>query len=259
MKFDVEGNSLSEMGFCSDVEGVGVDYLGHSAFLLTTPSGLRVAIDPFGNPSGSEPRWFIRPCPRVACDILLITHPHFDHDAVDRVDGSPTILRGPLELRGDGVRIRGVMSRHARHFGEEFGQRNIIFLIETAGITFCHLGDSRADLPRETLEAVGRVDVLIVPVDESQHLLTYAEADQLIFRLAPKIAIPGHYLIPGLTDPASSLEGIDGWLRIQPNVRRLDAGRVDLSLADLPVQGNIWSFGAHTVGATPDRSSGRSG
>ncbi|HET9001514.1 MAG TPA: MBL fold metallo-hydrolase [bacterium] len=254
-----KGGFFHVTGLRSGVEGVGVDYLGHSALLLTTPSGLRVAIDPYGNPSGSEPRWFIRPCPRVACDILLITHPHFDHDAVDRVAGDPTILRGPLELRGDGVRIRGVMSRHARHFGEEFGQRNIIFLIEAAGITFCHPGDSRADLPPETRAAVGRVDVLIVPVDESQHLLTYAEADQFISRLAPKVAIPVHYLIPGLTDPASSLQGIDGWLRIQSNVRRLDAGHVDLSQADLPVEGNIWSFGTHTAGATPDRSSGRPG
>ncbi len=244
-------------GPCPGGKRVGVDYLGHSAFLLTTPAGLRVAIDPYGNPSGSEPRWFVRPCPRVACDILLITHPHFDHDAIDRVDGSPTILRGPLELRDDGLRIRGVMSRHARHFGREFGQRNIIFVIETAGVTLCHLGDSRADLPPETVEAFGRVDVLIVPVDDSQHLLTYADADQLIFRLAPRVVIPVHYLIPGLTDPASALQGIDGWLRIQSNVRQLDAGHVELSKADLPGEGNIWSFGDHTAGGAPDRSSGR--
>ncbi len=238
---------------------VGVDYLGHSAFLLTTPAGLRVAIDPYGNPSGSETRWFVRPCcQRVACDVLLITHPHFDHDAIDRVDGSPTILRGPLELRGDGLRIRGVMSRHARHFGEAFGQQNVIFVIETAGITFCHLGDSRADLPLQTLEAVGRVDVLIVPVDDSQHLLTYADVDQLIFRLAPRIVIPVHYLIPGLTDPASSLQGIDGWLRTRSNIRRLDAGHVRLSKGDLPVQGEVWLFGDDTAGEAPDPSSGRS-
>ena len=241
-----------------DGKRVGVDYLGHSAFLLTTPVGLRVAIDPYGNPSGSEARWFVRPCPRVACDVLLITHPHFDHDAADRVVGSPTVLRDPLELRGDDVRIRGVMSRHARHFGKEFGQRNVIFVIETAGITFCHLGDSRADLSPQTLEAIGRVDVLIVPVDDSQHLLTYADVGQLIFRFAPRVAIPVHYLIPGLTDPSSSLQGIDGWLRTQSNIGRLGTGYFGLSKEDLPVQGGVWVFGDHTAGEAPDRFSGQS-
>jgi L-ascorbate metabolism protein UlaG (beta-lactamase superfamily) len=184
---------------------------------------------------------------------LLITHPHFDHDAVDRVGGSPTILRDPLELRYDDLRIRGIMSRHARHFGAEFGQRNIIFVIETAGTTFCHFGDSRADLPFETLEAIRRVDVLFVPVDDSQHLLRYAEVDQLIVRLTPRIVIPVHYFIPGLTDPASSLQGIEGWLRTQANVRRLNAGHVEVSKADLPVEGMIWSFGDHTTGGDPDQ------
>jgi len=45
----------------------------------------------------------------------------------------------------------------------------------------------------------------MVPIDETNHLLTYEEVDQVVVCLAPAVLIPIHYFVPGLTDPASPL------------------------------------------------------
>ncbi len=68
--------------------GVEITWLGHSTFLIETPEGDTVLVDPFleGNPS----------CPDefhdVESDVILITHGHNDHigdifSAADRCDG----------------------------------------------------------------------------------------------------------------------------------------------------------------------------
>lgn len=230
-------------------------YFGHSAFLWTSPSGARILVDPFGNPSGPRAfpsygnpraRWFVEPFPRTECDLLLVTHPHFDHDDVQRVPGLPTILRDPLELRGQDYVVRGFTGRHAGQFGKEFGQRNIIFILEISGVTFCHLGDNQAKLP----EGIGSVDVLMVPVDESNHLLTYEEVDRLVSNLDPAVVIPTHYRVPGLTAPASALGGIEGWLDRCQNVRRLGGDRARLSSSRLPPQREVWVFETSETAAT---------
>lgn len=232
---------------------VGFRYFGHSSFLWSTPSGERILIDPYGDPyqetrlfasygNSENGQWFTKPFPRVECDILLITHPHFDHDAIEYVGGSPTIVRDPLELRGSDFRIRGFMGKHAGPFGKEFGQRNVIFVIETAGLVFCHLGDNRADLPGEMLNSVENIDVLMVTVDDNDHLLSHEEVAKVISDLQPAIVMPTHYLIPGLTDPGSSLGGIEGWMAGQSNARLLYSGSINLSASLVPTSTETWVF-----------------
>ena len=229
---------------------VTLEYLGHSAFLWTAPSGARILIDPFGNPGeprpapsfGSSPeRWFERLCPSVECDVVLITHPHFDHDAVDRVLGEPTILRGALRLEGKGFCIRGFSGRHARHYGTEFEQRNVIFTVEIAGVTFCHLGDNRAELPEDFLRDVGNVDVLMTPVDGNDHLLTPEEVERVVEALNPRVVLPMHYCIEDLTGAGAPLGGISDWLSGQP-VRSIDSARVSFSQPELPVSHEVWKL-----------------
>ncbi len=85
--------------------GVTATWLGHSTFLIETPEGKTILIDPWlaGNPK----------CPSkyhdLACDAILITHGHFDHTG-DAVSAAGR-CRGPvvgifelsLWLQGQGV------------------------------------------------------------------------------------------------------------------------------------------------------------
>jgi L-ascorbate metabolism protein UlaG (beta-lactamase superfamily) len=145
-------------------------------------------------------------------------------------------------LGGEDFRIRRFASKHARHFGKEFGQRNVIFTVQTAGLTFCHTGDTRAELPEGMPDVVEKVDVLMVPVDEANHLLTHREVDDVVRVLDPSIVIPTHYRVPGLTDPSTPLGGIGSWLAVQPNVRCMRPPHVELSLSDLPAEREVWVF-----------------
>jgi L-ascorbate metabolism protein UlaG (beta-lactamase superfamily) len=54
-------------------------WLGHAGVEIVTPGGLRVLVDPwFGNPVSPRAE-----AAQAACDVLLITHGHFDHFNAD--------------------------------------------------------------------------------------------------------------------------------------------------------------------------------
>src|SRR5258708_26957522 len=64
---------------------VKIEFYGHDAFKITSPNGLTVLTDPWRNDStGSYPEWFLSEFPTVQVAIVLSTHAHFDHDAVER-------------------------------------------------------------------------------------------------------------------------------------------------------------------------------
>jgi L-ascorbate metabolism protein UlaG (beta-lactamase superfamily) len=101
------------------------------------------------------------------------------------------------------------------------------------------------------LESVDRIYVLMVPIDETNHLLTYEEVDQVVGCLAPTVLIPIHYFVPGLTDPASPLGELEGWLAEQSNIRRVNTRYLEVASSDLPQQSEVWVFEsiAHTIAA----------
>ena len=67
-----------------------------------------------------------------------------------------------------------------------------MYRLEVVGLRFLHLGYNQADWPDHVTESVGNVDVLMVTVDNSNHLLTYREVDSTINRLRPQFVIPMH-------------------------------------------------------------------
>ncbi|MGE0448085.1 MAG: metal-dependent hydrolase [Vicinamibacterales bacterium] len=78
-------------------QSLSFTWLGHATFLLQTPGGLRVLIDPWvsSNPS----------CPDSAkdvgaVDVMLLTHGHFDHtaDAVSIAQATGAQVVAPFEL-----------------------------------------------------------------------------------------------------------------------------------------------------------------
>ena len=195
--------------------------------------------DPYRNQVGRY--WFSRLFPEVHCDLGLISHAHFDHDAADRLPEAASVLRTPGEFSTGDLHIRGVRDLHSgasrlRDFP------NVMFRLESSDVSFLHIGDNRADWPTEVARDVGKVDVLMVTVDDSVHLLTYDEIDSLVQRLEPRVVIPMHYFIPGISASDNDLLPPEGWLERQQTVRRLDSHEVDLTAHKLPESTEVWLF-----------------
>ena len=214
-------------------------YFGHCAFRWETPGGVTALADPYRNQA--DRYWFTRLFPEVRCDLGLITHAHFDHDAVDRLPEAASILRMPGEFSSGDLQVHGVQDLHSgasrlRNFP------NVMFRLDAGGISFLHIGDNRVDWPPEVASAVGNIDVLLVTVDDSNHLLTYEQVDSLAQRLQPRVIVPMHYAIPGLHAAECELLPPDAWLARQPKVRRLETDQVEFSDGNLPAQTEVWVF-----------------
>lgn len=214
-------------------------YFGHCAFRWETPGGVTVMADPYRNQA--DRYWFTRLFPDVHCDLGLITHAHFDHDAADRLPEAASVLRMPGEVAVSDLRIRGIGDFHSGPSRlSDFP--NVMFRLEVDGVSFLHIGDNRVDWPPEVAQAVGDVDVLLVTVDDSIHLLTYDEVDGLIDRLQPRVVVPMHYAIPGITSGECELLPPEYWLERQQAVRRIDSCQAEFTSSALPSSTEVWLF-----------------
>lgn len=217
---------------------VSLTYYGHCAFLWQTAQGVRVLIDPYRN--RHDRYWFTRRFPDVPCDLALITHAHFDHDATPELAESVSILRLPGDFHLQDLHIRGILDQHSGTTSK--GMPNVMFRLETAGLRFLHIGDNYVAWPPAVRQAVGDIDILLVTVDDSCHLLTYPEVDALVDLVQPRVVIPMHYQIPALMSASTTLRTIDEWLATRGHVRRLGNHHLSLSPTSLPATPETWVF-----------------
>lgn len=231
---------------------VRIEFYGHNAFKITSPAGLTVLTDPWRNDAtGVYPKWFLGEFPAIPVDIVLSTHAHFDHDAVERPKGLIVLERLVGQFKLGDIEIMGLADKHKCEpcpANNVIGLDNAIELIETGGLRIAVWGDNRAT-PDPLLDRyLKNVDVLILPVES---ILTRAEVDAIVRKYDPRAVIPAHYYVAGLTADGSGLESADGWVndqaKIHPaEVRRLDRAALTLNAAELKGSHHrIYYFGSH--------------
>ncbi len=211
-------------------------YLGHAAFMVTTAGEMRVLMDPFQNPRG-QPRWFKRRFPPLRANVVTVSHDHFDHNALRAIGGIPAVIRSAGTVRLMDLSVRAIPDLHAGNGGTAAPMPNHIVMVESGGVRLCHVGDNRHAPAAEALDAIRPADVLMVPVDDSSHLLSFDEVGALIEAIEPRVVVPMHYFSEGLTAPESTLLGIDRWLdslAADRAVRRLGTSDVSISPTMLP-------------------------
>jgi L-ascorbate metabolism protein UlaG (beta-lactamase superfamily) len=191
-----------------------VRWFGQSAFLV---AGERSAfVDPFGDMSSAGSRDFqfdYPPIEGVTADLVLVTHEHIDHNAVEVVGGSPAVLRSTAgRLESPVGEVLAVASEHDDVAGTARGP-NTIFCFSVDGIRACHLGDfGQPALRPEQREAIGVVDVLFVPVGGGP-TIGGAAAAELVRSIAPRLVVPMHYRTPAvnfLDPPEAFLDALGG-------------------------------------------------
>jgi L-ascorbate metabolism protein UlaG (beta-lactamase superfamily) len=163
------------------------------AFLLTGER--RVFIDPFGDPAplaarGIEFRY--PPIENVVADLLLVTHEHNDHNAVDLIGGEPAVLRTPGTYDSPVGEVVGIASEHDAVAGTHRGP-NTIFRFTMDGLSVAHFGDfGQRALREEQRSALGDVDVLFLPIGGGP-TVGGESAAALVRELGPLLVVPMHY------------------------------------------------------------------
>jgi L-ascorbate metabolism protein UlaG (beta-lactamase superfamily) len=198
-----------------------VEWYGQSAFRLA--AGERsVFIDPFGDMSALASRgleFTYPPIEGVEADLLLVTHEHGDHNAVEVIGGDPRVIR----VAGTHDDVVGIASEHDQAAGTQRGP-NTIFAFTLDGVRVAHFGDfGQATLRDEQAAALGTVDLLIVPVGGGV-TIGAEQAAEIAGRLQARWIVPMHYR----THRTNFLEPADAFVERFEHVARLDAPRFDL-------------------------------
>ncbi len=172
-----------------------IQWYGQSCF--------RIATKPEGRGSGEDVVIFTDPYdketmprpPQGKADIVTVSHDHHDHNNSAALRGEPAVIDLPGEYSIKGVAIKGINSFHDKKEGAELGL-NTIFIIESEGIRFCHLGDLGTMLNNKQVEEINGVDILAVPVG-GKYTVDGKEAKSIVDQIEPKIVLPMHYRTKG--------------------------------------------------------------
>ena len=123
---------------------------------------------------------------------------------------------------------------------------NSIIVTETGGMRIAHWGDNRPDPGAYIMDRLRGVDVLILPIDGSEHILTAEDVTGLMEELEPKVVIPMHYHTRGAVTVLSTLQAPDYWLEMMPDAILHIESKWIFSKLDLArYRGRAFSFGHH--------------
>ena len=211
---------------------VRVLWHGHSCFELQGKT-VTVVTDPF--------RGIGIPEPKAAADIVLVSHGHRDHNNVKPVLGKDgEVLQsfiGSKEVKG--LTVKGVETFHDNRNGSRRG-KNIVYTFGLDGVRFCHLGDLGHELASSTVEDIGKLDVLFVPVG-GFFTIGPETATTVCEKLNPKIIMPMHYRMSGLRSRImfGFLKTADDFSKGKSNVEKIQGSSVNVDADTLPKEPKI--------------------
>ena len=207
-------------------EEVRLTFIGHSTFLIESPKGVRIATD-FND--------YVRP--NILPDIVTMNRAHSTHFTNHPDSDIKYVLRGwgqngePArhEFAYEDVWIRNVVTNIRDWGGGTILSANSIFVFEISGLCVAHLGHLHHTLTQEHLDQLGRIDVVLVPVDGS-YTLGVDGMIEVIAQIKPRIIIPMHIFGP------STLERFVDRVRDVYPVEFNETPVIVLSRAKLPSQ-----------------------
>ncbi len=154
-----------------------ITWHGHSCFTIEAKN-YSIVLDPFE--PGSVPGL---PDLNLEANEVLCSHEHYDHNYRDSV----TII--PKEESP--FTITKIDTFHDDQEGKLRGN-NIIHVLECDGLRLAHLGDLGHILSKEQVEAIGKVDCILLPIG-GYYTIDPTVANKVAYQLQPKVVIPMHY------------------------------------------------------------------
>ena len=162
-----------------------ITYHGHSEFCIQRADGFCILTDPYDSHVGYPMR-------QIPCDAVTVSHGHGDHSFIQKALGAPAVVDSAGEwYPAPELKITAIPSVHDDAGGAKRGA-NLLMKIETEGLTLAHLGDQGAALTEAQLAALGKIDVLMLPV--GGFFTVDAEAAfGIVQAVNPRVVIPMHY------------------------------------------------------------------
>ncbi|MET1160424.1 MAG: MBL fold metallo-hydrolase [Thermoprotei archaeon] len=200
---------------------VTIKWFGHACIAIVKTNGYTIVIDPHaGSDIGIEK-------PDIKADLVLVTHEHFDHNAVEVVSKPETrVLR---EFWGE-VRINDIVVRGYKTFHDKFeGKRrgfNTVYVVETEGYRIAHMGDLGSPPGEDVLNAIRGADLLAIPVGGT-YTIEPDEAWDIVEKTEPVNVLPIHYWIKGVKLPIRRIDDFLVYVK-KYSVIRLDTNEFQL-------------------------------
>lgn len=166
-------------------------WYGHSCFRMVERGLASVVTDPYDGSIGYGAL-------RLKADIVTVSHAAPGHSCVDAVTGEKRVISGPGEFEIGGVFITGVATDAGGRKPAPAEKRNTLYVFDFDGLTVCHLGDLDHVPTQAQIEALGAVQVALVPVGGGGGL-NASQAAEVISLLEPAVVIPMHYKTESVT------------------------------------------------------------
>lgn len=206
-----------------------ITFLGHASFLIESPGGTRVVTDYNGYNVPAEPP-----------DIATMNHAHSTHFTDHPDPRIPHVLRGWHDSSGPrnwdvvvgDMRVTNLPTNIRDWQGGTEVYGNSIFVFETAGLCIAHLGHLHHLLTEQDLGQLGRIDVVMAPVD-GVYTMSQQDMAAVLDQLHPRLVLPMHYFMRDVVDRFVNL------VHEKYAVRLAASRTVVLSRATLPERATV--------------------
>lgn len=216
----------ASLGAPVEADHVRIRYVDHASFVIETPKGLTVVTDYNGYTGARD--W--------VPDVVTMNNAHHTHwtavpdPRIQHVLEGWATAAGPREHELDlgEILVRNVHTDVRSRFGDAARKDgNSIFVFEVAGLCIGHLGHLHHPPDDAQYAAVGRLDVIMVPVDGGYTMAT-TEMAEVVKRFRSSVVLPMHWFSGASL--AVFLDDMKGEFEV------VEAGisELDLSLKDLP-------------------------
>ena len=210
-------------------------YVGHATFLIETPEGVRIATD--------YNDWVK---PAVLPDIVTMNHAHASHYTLHPEPGINYVLHGwaddekpaRIDMTYKDVRVRNVPTNIRTFDGGTERHGNSIFIFDAATLCIAHLGHLHHTLTQQQLNEIGKIDVVMVPVD-GNYTLDLDGMIEVLKALKAQVMIPMHYF------SSYTLERFLTRARAEWDVQFAEVPTVVVSKATLPPKPTVLVLPGH--------------